>query len=1345
MPQENLLSIPFNFALSPLYGLLESGEAIGENIPFLDPIIGAPSRAALEGLDWKGVEDFREDHPLLALGGEIASYFIPGAAYAKLGRGLGAFPGLTRRAAQLGGTNPAMRFALGETARWAPLSAGFTGFDLAAGRYQSPADAITGFLSGTALGGLTSLAGASPGFQAALQQIPFVGRPAAAATRVFGPTPPQRALYEMGPEIRDDPAIRELSPLFREEDRPHEWGRIAQTALDEIDAGTRSPDQRAVLADLSERVRSDVFAETVGTGENYVRFLHPTSKMTRRILNQEFTPSKSSKAGYRERLTQKSLETPNDWRRIEQELLLPRGWEWAGRFFRHRVAGNADEAQVLRQRLGLGAPGQRNIHGWRRLQREVEGPDGPYSQIWSILQEEDGMWLAATELPRARGRSRFFIFKTPEPGKFFADMEWARNIDNPWDFRGMTQNLGKRAWETDTLLPRGVSRKLDQALDLKETILSPANFRAFRSAAARRNPGAVSALAAKLGARSVPGLGIANVIEHYLKPTNAQFRNDPDASLVMNLRQAIYDRFEGEAQALLFGKRNLKAKHGVWEALFGEPDIPDDSIMAATQRMFKDQDVRDEFQKYHFHRDLPNSEWPEGPAKEYHRILTQTNLADIQDANKVLEAIGERPIPLRQGHVGISHSHSALGSNFYRVVDFQGNLVGLGVGNSAAQARRNAERIITREAERGNSTPLRIGEHFRVENLDEAPIDVKRAINNPAFLKERGHVKGFKYDLDPIDSVDDWIADLVHGYMARARHVADKLGHALTSKEFEGVLRNNPEVGGLLTTRINQLQGEPLGASVVQNRIMDKLLGNVLGVNSATKLAQIMNGASYHLSLGMGNLAHPVINTTALLQTTLPELTALRTADWEDLTRLGYVFPMPNSAGRPSGKLGMSIDPLRSLWGANSIIKSNNPRHIEAFQRMADTYKLGPRFVEEYTGEANRHAVRALTDNLREADDVGKWITGLSSFLPANSEKLARLWTAGSTMHMLDTLEKVKGIKFTDEQYFQNVARSIDRANAVFAQHGRELAFTSPLGSVFGGMKHWMMNYLWLLADYTDLAVKGGNFGPILTALGSTAGLGGLFAVPLASDALDWMTETFGDKDLMETLYSSMGEGPANAVAFGLPTLAGLSLSGATAAPGSNITRDAEFMFSVIALERMKNMARSVGRYFDQGSIGQDPWQDPIFLQQLAQGWGPRSLYRALDVFSDAALSSARTGNPMIDLSQRSPFDQFALALGFSPVEIEREYAVYDRLLRDREDRNKMVGLFGEAFMRASMAEDQVAMEEVLRTAAVRGLDTSAILRSAASRARNLEADMFSRNVPPELLERYQATLEPAP
>lgn len=1378
---DNPLSLPVNFLLSPVHGLVESFSGI--------PIPGVQGLAQdwLDSGAWEGVEEFKDDHPFLSGAATFASYLVPGVAYANVGRGLGALPGLTRAAASLGGQSAGARFALGETARWAPLTAGTVGFDAAAGRYESPGEAVTDFVLGTALGGALSAAGASNAFRSAVREIPGVGGLVDKGLGAFGPTPAQRTMYGLGPELAEDPAIQELSPLFAQEEPGQVWGRRANQYLQEINDGTRPDSQRATLLSLTERLRADAFSETAGEGELYARFTQPTNVRTRRMVQREFSlgpggrvgnalNSEGKVVGQRSRLTQKSKASLADWRRIGEELDLPWGWEFQGRFFRHRTADQGS-AHQMRRTFGLLQPTDKAVHPWRRVTREVEGPDGPYSQVWSIMPEEDGGWLMATELPVAGDgkQSRFLLFKTDTPEAFVPDLGWARNIDNPHDLAGMGESLGRRPWELEGAYERGKSRHLDDALGLKETIFSPEMFRAVRNSAARGNKRTASLLAQKLGKQSIPGANLGALIERYLKPTNFQLRNNPEAAFVFNFRQALVDRFEGEAQARLFGNRKLSANQSIWQSMFGRPATAEDSIFAATEKFWKevqaDPAVWREFQENHFHKDLPNAEWDEGVAKEYHAALEKNAKEFVEELNLALEAVGAEPIAVREGHIGISHSHQALGSNYYPVLDFQGNVIGLGVGESAEQAHRQAGRLIDREKARGNTDTLRIGDHYTAESLKEAPTEVKEALRRPKFMEERTGVMGFKYDLDAPDSMNEWVEDLVNSYIHRAKHVANRLGHALTAKEYENVLRHDPGTGMLLTTRINQLKGEQLAGSKIQNQIADSVLAPVFGVNSATKVANSFNKGIYHLSLGMGNLHHPVVNTTGILQTTLPEMSNLRTSSLEQLARQGYVFPdevlkrfgragtvhpplaaqdemmnrahlmpVPGKNGKPNGGIAAVTDPIMSTWRGGKIIKSPNQRHLESFQRMADTYKLGPRFVEEFTGESNRHVTRAFTDGVKTADDLGEWFEGLSSFLPANSEKFARTWTAGSAMDMLDTLERLYGFKFPDEMYHLNVSKAIDRTNAVFSQSGRELIFTSPLGSVFGGMKHWMVNYLYLLGDYAGLAMKEGNYAPIMTALGATAGIGGLFAVPFAGGALDWMTETFADKDVMEYMYEGLGTG-ANPIAFGLPALLGLSLSGSTAAPGSHLTHDVEFLTGIVGLDRLGNMGRALGRYWDLQSItGQDPWSDPLFMQQFLQGFSPRALYRAYDVYSDEALSSAGTGNPMVNLEGRR-VSQLASALGFTPVEVEREYAIYDRLLRDREERSKMIGYFGEAYMRASTSHDAVMMEEILRVATMRGLDTSSILRSATTRARNLGVDMFGRNIPDELLAEYDSAI----
>lgn len=1372
---DNPQDYAFGFLTSPFYGLLESLEGIGFQ----------PAGDVLASPFFDTAATFRAEHPIASGVSEFASYLLPTGPYLAVSRASGLAAGAARVGARVAGKNAPLAFGVGQALEWAPFNAAIVGFDAAAGRYDSPGDAINSFLLGTAAGVGLSSVGASPVIRHGVRQWPVIGKPLERVLGFLGPTPEQMALYGMPNDLLDPDWIREMASHYDPDNPAQIWlrrtnerlaGKADGSLVDEV------PEQEYL--NLRAGLIDDVYQQQVETGESYVRFPYgATSKVARETLDREFRVAEVRGGEGKEVTGRRELlaSTPgrmNSADTIAQELLLPPDWQAYTAYPRHNVRTSERSTQDLRDRLGLVSPlgralkrqqrytrkvrdqygnvvGERvpplevrpHALGWRRISREVEGPDGPFSQQWTIVPEDDGMWILATELPAGpSGEGRFFHFKTDMPEKFFPkEMAWAKNIDDPMDLRGVTERVGSKAWETEAIIPRGQSPYLDAMLDLRDTLLTPANFKAFGRAKGRVAQGrTLDQLRSYLGRTGVPGLRLSQLAEKYFKPTIWQLRNDYRAAQVLQVRQASYDMMDALVQSLVFGEHVLPPDKNILAGLiFPAQEGAQGSLEELTRTLLKDQADRDMFVDLHYRRQLPTAEWPEGPAKEYKKRLLTVNEEFIRNANAALKAVGAPEIPMDPEHVGVGWNFNVLGSNFYPIYTRDGTMVAVGVGNSARQARSRADQWIR---ERGAGRELRVG-RLRVAGEgtgEDWPKEAKEIFMTPNFLRQRKNVGGFKYDLEGIDNVRDWLSDLVQGYQDRAHYVAQHLGAALTAQQTERLARLSPETASILRDRINQLAGIQSNFSKAQNQFSDTAFAHVLGTNSGTKIANAFNNATFQLSLAMGNLAHPVVNTTSILQTTLPLLTAMRRLPPDELMARGFVFPTPGADGRPRG-LATIADPLSSLWASGRVLKGEDPRHRAAFDRLARAHALGPRFVEEFTGQA-RYKLRALAEGVKKPEDLGEFFNAVSGWMPANSEKLGRSVTAASAMDMLDTLERAWGFRFTDEQYYQNVLRAVDLSNFRYAVADRPQVFTTPLGSVFGNMKTWMVNYLHFLGDLSGMATTGA-YEPLLVALGATAGVGGLMALPILPGALDWFTETFADKDLLEYIHSSVNNPVlANGIAFGLPTLAsyplggGISLSGQTAAPGSHFAHDVEFLMGSVALDRLANMGRSVGRFWDDyATLGVDPWQDPVFTQQMLQGFAPRVLYRGFDILSDGALSSARTGYPMV--TGLGPMEAIFHSLGFSTTEAELEYEIYDRMMRDKEERSRMVALLGEAYMRASHTQDQTTMEEILRVAVARGVDVSSVMRSAAKRSRDMGADMFGRSIPESVSAQYPASI----
>lgn len=1307
------------------------------------------------------------------------------------GKGLGAVGALTRAGANLGGRSATARFALGETARWLPFNTALTAFDAAGGRYESAGQAGESFVLSQALGLGLSAGGASRGFQRLLQQVPIVGGPAAGVMKAaFGPSPENRALYGMGPAAEESVSLRNLTSQFDATEPFQLWGRQAMDILGEVRAGTRTDIEEGDVLNLMDLARRESLNERVAVGEQYVNLPYADDASTARFLNREFTPGQASKGSRVRSTLTRDIRKLNDIGKIGTELSMPEGWEFMGRYYRHIESSTAKNGENFRKAVGLDPSNydtkfrriERNLGGegssaaeatrafvefnnatkarraqlQTRLSNHIEDPQeraqleaedralteefdrlalaaktarssatAP-TQTWSIRHEEEGMWVLATEITGG-DKPRFLMFKTDQPDFFFPGNAWAKDIDNPGNLRGMEEVVGQKAWDPVSALPENVSPFFDHMRSLKQLILSSENFRAL-ARGARTADGGKDVLMQMLGGdKTPPGLSLSRIVDAYLKPTMFQFRNNPLAAQVYQMRRAVFDAADGMKQELMYGKQSLDPGSPImgWKkGIYGKPDTTDQaSIYSEARHWFENPKDLEEWRRLYFEERLPLEEWPEGPAKSFQTYAKGVNDAFINEMNTTLKAIGENPMKIREGHIGVGHNFSQKGSNHYPVYDQDNNVVAMGSGHSAEAAMRDAKEWIEwKNGKKGDSRSFHLGEHFTAENFAQLPRNVREAYFTPGFYMPRSEMGGFRWEREEIKDVEELIQAFDQSYAQRSRLLADRVGKALTASEYDKLKRRDPATSEILASRLNQLKGVPGAIDKFQNRVLDRMLAPVIGTNSATKLANSVNEAMHHLTFGAGNLAYPLLNVTSLMQNALPEVTAVLASADDDLARLAYYLPTPGANGKPRGMTAI-WNSIGSMHRAGKILKNPTDSQREIFDRLQADGDLGPRFAEEYLGQ-NAGRVQAGFGGLTDAADATQWLGAVSSFLPAQTEKLARAWSASMAIDAFEALAKIRGLPFNKEQMFRNVQNFVRRTNYLYATADRPAIFTTPAGSLFGGMKNWLAHYMFVLGDYSGMAGRK-NWAPMAMSMASLMGLGGFAAMPFAMSALDMMTETFADQDAMEFLYENMGEGAATAFTFGGPAALGLSFSGNTAAPGAKLAHDIEFLGSIPAFERMQNMGRALGTYWDtQYVTGQDPWQNPVFRQQAMQGFAPRSMYRFLDSL-DGTLNSAATGYQLT--GELSVADQIKQAMGFTSPVVEREYAVYESLRGDSDRRNQMVASFGEAYFLASVEGRQDDMYEILQLAALRGLDQSSIMRSAQRRARDAGTDMFGR------------------
>lgn len=1345
---------PLNWVGSPVFNILDTAS----NIPGIN-------QTGLNEWLWnspmtEGIRNFQDQSPTGALVADVAGMFVPYVGWAgalnkaKMGAtALGAVNRAGAAAARLAPRSPIAAFALGETVRYAPLSAAQTGFDLAGGNYESPVDALTSFGAGTLLGA---------GFQAGGHALsPLVSRYAptligGAWRAAFEPGPELSALYGFSDNVRaaarqtaQVPQVQEaMSPLLQ----PQHRASMLWDLIEEAKAGQHPDVDVDLLQGQYDTEIRAILTQQLDPADAGFRF-RPDTKDTvdeRRTIDHLLRLTTAGDGNrVRVPLTAQGPRLDNpDLLAVRMEL--PQGWihstELPG-----ITQTTFKSGEALRRQVGL-SEGNPN---WRTIERVT--PSGKV-QTWSLRQEADnGQWMAVTELQpppgealRMTGRARFeglknkdasepgrwfLSFKTNNPGKFFEDMR--ADFDSPDEGA-----LGR----FEDRIPRGQSDFLDKAMDFRRLFLSRESIKAGYAAKLRGQP---NKLVEEMLAGPTMGKEIANVFETYTAPTDQQLKGSPEGRAILSLYQALFDGAEGRKNRLLYGQAQIPEGKSPISALFSTPDMNDDNALVTLLRRAQQEDPQtlELIRKFDKNDAFSPESLAGQPAGKWIQSALEANQREIENINKAIDALRRvgatdaRTIPVRQNHIGLSRRWD--GSNYipiYRegAVDPEAIVA----GGSKAHAEQKAKAWIEAEtaelAKTGKTAPnYRLGKHFVAGENDDLPSFIKVSSLHPGLLEARAGMRGYENEHEPYKHLDDLIKELEDNYVQRWRYAASVVADALSGGKLNALKAQDPHAFNIVKTRIAQLKGQPGPMERRMNQIVDSAVAPYLGTQSFTKTADAINELNFHLLHGVGNIATPLLNLTSVLQTQLPELTNFLTTNPELLRGMGYQIPIMGPDGLPRPGFWNVPDPIGGLSGGIKRAMNPNEEDMEVFQALFNRREMGAGLANEYVGQDRTVALR-YSEKVRDANDVAFWAKHYSSLLMSKTEQITRTFSAGMALEAMSRFEKIAGVKFTMDQKIANALKFVRRTNYGYFAADRPMMFTTPLGALFGNQKTWMTNYLFMMGEYAGLAGKG-NIWPLMMTAGTTTLLGGVFAVPLVGAGIDAITETFADKDAREYIFENMGQG-GNAISFGLPALFGMSLNGNVAAPGSNLAHDAEFFFTIVALERAKLMGRAVGRAWDdQVTLGMNPLKDELFRKQFTQAFAPRAVYRTFEALMDEQLRSAATGYPL--LNEFGWGSRVMHSLGFRTTDIAVQYAAYESLLKDRDSMRQKISLFGEAYANASMNGDREEMMRLLQMATVQGLDVNSVMRSAQVRMRAAGKDMFGRNFNEEQLERYQATL----
>lgn len=1079
-----------------------------------------------------------------------------------------------------------------------------------------------------------------------------------------------------------------------------------------IAAGTIDPkfsvEARNRVAQLSGQIRTEL--RPSGT-----RYVSPTLKSGGKALNRLFdTKGKPMSGVSRRRFAQThdaGFSSDNAWQGAAQRFGLPENWVQFVQFPRH-VTFKSPEAE-------------KSIDRMLRTKLQSAG-DG-----WYVTREaNDGLFVMARKVPTKRidpltkaemDSTEWVLFKTDQPGVFRpASEKWRNAVADHMKF------LARPA------RPVGpVSPVYDSARGMLESL----PLRKYVDASAKS--GSVVDLSKKLASTfglddAMKGSGemtkrVKDFFVQYLAPTVQQFGRSPRAGRLMAVAQATNDAAESIWRKLTFGEKAIDPT----KTPFANILFPEQAAVGSgtsLRDLIHNLDEKDVEQFWKLWKeeaglDAVDEMFARGAISERTRDFAKA-VAKIDDdltemIIKTEKATGEETFTKKSGHYGLSRSWD--GDNRVALRDESDRLVAVAAGVSRSGALREAEKLQRLLAAEGRVT--RVAEDFDISQMAGIPKDLRLHVSNPAWKLERQDVRGFKFDDKPFTK-DELLEAFSQNVNKRTRYMANKTIVDLLGDDLSRVAMEDPQMHKMLVARLNDLAGVQSAGSKMQNAIVDEVLGPVLGKNTASKLVSTTNKLFWHLELGAMRLAYPLMNMLTFVQTVLPEVAFVRTANENILAKYYTTY---STRGITQAKPLGVLEPMKLWLQGTRQMHSKDPAWMKAVERGYNEGVLDPRFIEDFAGQTGLKA--KLSDALKGKGMVG-WLEGLSEYLPAQTEKWSRLNSFATAYRVGEDLMGMQG-----EALYKFAKDFTDRTMFRYGMESRPRLFTTPAGSALGLFKNWMMNYVGMMLDYTAEGAMRKNWAPLAWQTGGTLAVGGATAVPLYA-AANAFSEAMTGKSALVNGYDMFAGAPdqvSDGIFFGLPAMLGVSLSGSSQAPLANPMRDATQFFSLVHWDRANAASKAFAGAMDSmDATGRAPFSDANTRDQFLRAFAPKTFYRAAAAAQDGMIKSLSTGYPV--LKDVGPVDRFLYTIGFNPTQVEKAYAVADEIWKDQAAMKKRVSAFGEEIAQAYAANDFAAVEEIAQRAIMMGIDLSSIERSAMARLSKAEEDVVTRNADPEAI-----------
>lgn len=820
------------------------------------------------------------------------------------------------------------------------------------------------------------------------------------------------------------------------------------------------------------------------------------------------------------------------------------------------------------------------------------------------------------------------------------------------------------------------------------------------------------------------GRGIAQKLRGALAPGIVEFSQSPRALRLQQIAQTLFAQKEAQADIGYFGSIIRRAPAGPGQVFSLKAPIREGGIDPLIKTLtLEDVDAVVHAFEYGIAPEKASAspaakallnKWAElhrGNSKETAELAKLTGYPHLQDGGQ-------------QGPYGVGIIWK--GSWRAPILTTDGTQVGMGSGRSRASALKEAQDFIA-QAKVGGHEGLHLDPANPVEALGRdtdlelsSKIDYNRpeaiAIEQAKMAQQAGKIT--KQELGEA---------LYSRLLSHGRQQVDAAFRWTYEDQLSQLNLENKPLHDQFKSRFLAMQGKkPPGLAKNIDNSLNKYMSPVLGNNSASDIVRGLNRTIFDWTF-VGDLGFAALNALTPIMTTLPEIAFQLHTPIERLQQYtGLAMSMPEGG------------PIRAIhfWEPLKILRASfrelfNPdAELGAALERANLEKVtDKKFIEAVSGGMSQEIKESLKG---KGPGIVQLIRDFVEFPAAKSEIISR--QHAFTMGWI-TGRDAFGLK--GEQLFQYARGITDRSMYLYSTADRSRLITGALGSFFGQFKNWNAHYLANMLTYSKEGLHG-NWAPLMWSFAGLGAIGGAASLPLYGLA-DQFSKFMSDKSLQRFAYDSMGysEAPGfaqrtmDAMFYGLPAFAGVTLSSRTAAPGagprstSDLLRDIGGLWNTVALDRAKYLGQALGSSLENAiSRGSHPIDSPRTQELYTRALAPRSLYKLMSVV-DGEFKSLSSGNKL--QGDIGFAEQAAMALGATPVEMQKFYDASSELWRDQNTLRTRISYWGEQLAEARLKQDHLEQRQILKSVTLERIPIDSVWKSADRRVYQGSKDLIER------------------